>query len=159
MIEYQETKKIRMNNLKKFVIFKCKPYFVLLFLCFIISICYIIQGIISDSQALRNGIIFLVSIIILAGLLPFITYFRSYKTYIYPIKDVEETYLETLTIEREEDKFIFSNISTGNVLVIDKKEIKSVESYKNIIILTFIGRRHKILPNTEDIKKIFEDFF
>lgn len=155
MIEYQETKKIKIHNLKQFIKFRYKPLFIGAILAFLIAIYFFIIGFVVDKDALSYGVPILIIDVITVVSVPLGAYYRGYKILIYPIEDETDTYIENHTIEYRDENYTFSNTTKGNVSSLNKKELLSAEVYKDIIVIWIIGKQYKLIPNTEETKAMF----
>lgn len=159
MIEYRETKKTKLNYIKKFTLFYCGPFFILGVAILLASVfCNLIPGISGDKAELIYAIMFISLDILIFMVGPLLLYRRLYNILIFPIRDCSDEYYEELSIEYCEEKYIFKNLTIGNVLVFNKKEIKKANLYKDILIIFFTGKRIKIIPATKETKALFTDF-
>ena len=108
MIEYRETKKTKLNYIKKFTLFYCGPFFILGVAILLASVfCNLIPGISGDKTELIYAILFISLDILIFTVGPLLLYRRLYNILIFPIRDCSDEYYEELSIEYCEEKYIF----------------------------------------------------
>ena len=155
--EYEKNVLTEKRNFKQYF-WRTTQWAVWVILCvFIFSLFCFIIGLINDDDALHDAIVAF-SIGFFGSIILVIFYLSRYLKYMSEIYNITENVSIVMKLTVSETDYMLQNLYTKHKIIFAKKDIESVDVYKQIIIVKLIPKRHLVLPNKPEINEIFKDY-
>lgn len=154
MVRYNKNIKDKNKYLRELTWFSCKRIIILALIGFVFSTFFLLVGILDDREALSYGIgLFGLTMVLLLIVIRMIFYYKKNLDYFF--KNADGGGNINCILEKENDQYVFVNITNKTIDRIDIKDIKSIVRKKNIIFIILKVGKTMFIPNTEELIELF----